>query len=355
MLIRRHRIWLPLARPDGFTHEVVFRRCRSCREVNIPNYVDDAGKRGAPRHARRRARREAPDTVQVADRFHLWRNLGEAVDKTVRAHHGCLRQSADDVTAEAAKDLIAAEPAETTIPLNAYGHPSKLAARTLERHALIQNLTAQGKTMAEIAREQRLDPRTVRRFATAEHPEQFLGRVVGRSNKLDEYKPYLLERIAAGVTQANTLHAEIQDLGWEGSVQTVRRFVFPLRGPKKLPPPPPPRVRDIVRWIMTDPERRTTDDTPALKDVCARCPELDAMAGHVASCANSPATTCAPGALTSAPTTFPRCTHSQTDSLRDEDAVTAGLSLPWSSGPVEGAVTRIIMWNLICQVRRGAR
>lgn len=207
----------------------------------------------------------APNAVQVADRFHLWRNLGEAVDKTVRAHHGCLRQSLDAAMVETGNGSMAAEPTEPAIPLNAYGHPSKLAARTLERHALIRNLIVQGKTMAQIAREQRLDPRTVRRFATAEHPEQLLGRVVGRSNKLDEYKPYLLERIAAGVTQANTLHAEIQTLGWRGSVQTVRRFIFPLRGVEKLPPPPPPRVRDIVRWMMTDPEHLATDDTLALK------------------------------------------------------------------------------------------
>ena len=29
-----------LVRPDGFTHEVVFRRCRSCREVNIVREED---------------------------------------------------------------------------------------------------------------------------------------------------------------------------------------------------------------------------------------------------------------------------------------------------------------------------
>jgi len=287
----------------------------------------------------------APDAVQIADRFHLWRNLGEAVDKTVRNHHGCLRQRTDDATTETVDNSVAAEPAKTRIPLTAYGHPSKLAARTLERHALIRNLIVQGKTMAQIAREQRLDPRTVRRFATAEHPEQLLGRVVGRTNKLDEYKPYLLERIAAGVTQANTLHAEIQTMGWRGSVQTVRRFVFPLRGAKKLPPPAPPRVRDIVRWIMTDPEHLTADDTLALKEVRARCPELDALAGHVASFAtmmrdltgHDLRTWCADVRADDLP-----ALHSLAGGfLRDEDAVTAGLSLPWSSGAVEGAVTRI--------------
>jgi hypothetical protein len=82
-------------------------------------------------------------------------------------------------------------------------------------------------------------------------------------------------------------------------VQSVRRFVFPLRAAKQLPPPPPPQVREIVRSIMTDPKHLTAaDDLPAL--------------------------------------------HSLADGfLRDEAAVTAGLTLPWNSGPVEGAVTRI--------------
>jgi len=34
----------------------------------------------------------------------------------------------------------------------------------------------------------------------------------------------------------------------------------------------------------------------------------------------------------------------------DQDAVTAGLTLRWSSGSVEGHINRIILWNQICQV-----
>ena len=100
------------------------------------------------------AKAGAPEAIQVADRWHMWHNLAEYVEKTVAAHHDCLRQDNDippEVPAEAdgAADLIeAAEAAHTERKEN-----SALVARTKARYEQVQALKAQGKGIKPIMRE----------------------------------------------------------------------------------------------------------------------------------------------------------------------------------------------------------
>ncbi|MFE3150172.1 transposase [Streptomyces sp. NPDC059218] len=101
----------------------------------------------------------------------------------------------------------------------------------------------------------------------------------------------------------------------------------------------------MTSWITRHPATLTEEDRAGLKDVLARCPELDTAAGHVRDFGEILA-----GRLGSTLPTWidaveasrlPGLTGFALHLLRDLDAVTAGLTLDWNSGSIEGAVNRI--------------
>ena len=193
------------------------------------------------------ARAGAPDAIQVADRWHIWHNVGEAVDKTVTAHHACVRAAMAAEAAQTTSPVPGAgpqpacdaepatdpEPAATTAEpdgsLDVCGRERQLVVRTRERYAAVQQLLADGASLAEIGRQLELERGTVRRFARATSLDELLVKAVNRASRLDGYTQHLTARFAAGVTNAAVLHAELAALGFTGSVQTIRRWLHPLR------------------------------------------------------------------------------------------------------------------------------
>ena len=285
------------------------------------------------------ARTGAPEAVQVADRYHLWANLGEAVEKTVWAHRGCLAEPAPQP-----------EVADTVVPapdrtLDVDGRPWPLVARKQQRHAAIQQLRAQGHSLTAISRQLDVCFRTVQRYAAASL-DDLLAPALHRSSVLDDYADYIHQRRAEGLTDAVMLHAELQTRGWRGSLRTVQRYLRPLR-PKATTtrPVPAPKPRRITRWIMTKPERLDTEHSAALAGILTRCPQLRAVRGHVAAFAAMMRELSGErlnGWMRAVATDDLPALHTLVAGLRrDYAAVTAGLTLPYSSGAVEGQVNRI--------------
>ena len=104
--------------------------------------------------------RGAPDAVQVAGRWHLWHNLGDAVERAVARHSGCLR-AAVAATPAAAPPARLAE-LGNPVPAGA-ARSDRIAVRTRQRHAAIRQLLADGRTVRAVAAELGLARNTVRR------------------------------------------------------------------------------------------------------------------------------------------------------------------------------------------------
>jgi transposase len=310
------------------------------------------------------ARDGAPDAIQVADRWHLWHNLAEAAEKMVTRHRGCLKdQPAGGDTAGPDAPGIAslpqpqapeqAEAAQVVLDgsLDACGRERRLVTRTRERHAAIRERLDAGQSLAAICRALNLDRKTAQRFARAASVDELLVSAMNRESKLDPFKHYICQRWNEGITDAAALHAELRQRGWAGSVRTVRRYVAPFRQLAAAPDPGPavPKTRQITRWLLTRPDRLRPEEQEQLSQITGRCPHIQALAGHVSSFAEM--MTGRTGIRDLEPwLTAAEADEGQPD-LRslaagirnDHQAVTNGLTLPHSSGKVEGTVNKIKM------------
>jgi transposase len=307
------------------------------------------------------ARRGAPEAIQVADRWHLWHGLGEYVEKAVATHRGCLTRPGDAPAAASSRPpgpvLRPAQPAAGPAPplepeglRDVCGRDRRLVARTRDRHAAVHGLLAAGHSQRTAAHILGLSRNTVNRFAAAASAGELLIKATSRPSKLDRYKPYLRQRWNQGITSPAALHAELQARGWRGSIQAVERYVRPFRAMTAAPPPGPviPATRQITRWLLSRPDTLGEDEQKQLAGAQDRCPHLDALAGHVRRFAEM--MTCRRGQqelegwLTAVEADDQPELHSFANGIRrDQQAVTAGLTLPYSSAAVEGNVTKIKM------------
>ena len=311
----------------------------------------------------------APLAVQVADRWHLWHNLGEYVEKAVAAHRGCLTGTADGAVPGdgetppgqlPAAGAATAPPAEPDGLRDACGRERALVSRTLERHAAVHELLRAGRSRREAAEILGLDKKTVNRFASQVDPAMLLVKATGREGKLDPFKPWINRRWNEGLTNAAALHAEMAATqGWAGSVQAVERYVRQFRtadgrtrkgrNPRQAPAAPPaPKTRQVTRWLLTRPGHLDPADQARLAAVRTSCPHLDALAGHVRGFADIMTRRHGLLALEDWLTRVEADDQPQLHSFangirRDQQAVTAGLALPYSSGAMEGNVNKIKM------------
>jgi transposase len=285
------------------------------------------------------ARQGAPQAVQVADRFHLWQNLGQAVEKSVNAHRGHLAAPAPEPPAAVEAPVVLQPLLEV-----------KIVIRMREHYASVHGLLAQGLSKAAIGRKLGLHPATVRKFAQARSVDDLIAKTQQRAHLVDAYTGHLHRRWHDGERNATLLFREIKELGYPGGELAVQRYLRRFRhgrGHAPHPGPKPPSVRQVTSWIMTHPDHLKDEQTTQLRQIRDRDAELNRLTGHVRTFAammtGRHGDRLEQWITNVEQDTLPPLAAFAHNLRRDFDAIHNGLSLPYSSAAVEGTINRLKM------------
>jgi len=277
----------------------------------------------------------APQARQVADRWHLLRNLVEVVERILKRNRAALVEVPPE--AEAAACEVRPRPIE-----------GPRAVRTRQRHHDVHALADRGLNLTRICSTLKLDPKTVNRYLRAASPEDLIAPDAQRATTLDRFKDYLADRFADGCTNAAHLWTEISAQGYRGHRRTVRRYLNTLAaGAVERKRPDEYTVRQVRQWILRRPDRLDPRDRDRLDGICARSPLIavtTALAQAFARLLRARhGQHLGAWVQTVEAAEIPELRAFAAGLRKDWAAVQDGLTLPWSSGAVEGHVNRIKM------------
>jgi transposase len=312
------------------------------------------------------ARQGAPAATQVADRFHLLQHLREALDQVFLTHAKTL----DAVNALVHQQPVVLSDGAVAVSVPPHDLPlpaqQRAAQRQARRQALHQQVWAlhhQGWTAPAIAQQVGLGLRTVQRDLRS---ATFVGRKrrsdLGAS-VLNPYKAYALERWNAGCHTAMRLFRDLQQRGYGGSYARVAAYARRLRQAQGLAPgqrrsrPSLPRVAAPVcqpltprraTWLVLRRETQRTEteaqQLAQLREQHTEVAEAIALAQDFTHLVRQRQPAHLDPWLKRATTSALEALQRFATGLRDDyEAVKAGVTLPWSTGPVEGHINRLKM------------
>lgn len=168
----------------------------------------------------------APHAIQVADRWHLLRNLREAIEHLLDRHQALLRKMkivSAPAPINSAKLTAKQIPAPPPKPFS-----EARRARRVQRYQEIKSLFASGMSQRAIARKLHLHRKTVRRYVLADQfPERAVR--VAAPNPLIPFMDDLMQRWSEGCYSALQLFREIQHQGYRGSKDRVYTWTLEQR------------------------------------------------------------------------------------------------------------------------------
>jgi transposase len=295
------------------------------------------------------AKASAPQAVQCADRFHVLKNLGEALEELLARHLAAHRRSqADKSSATPLSDVPSKQPPKLS-PKEARQKQAKREER-LAQYEQVVALRKLGFSQTAIADQIGIGHATVSRWlSSGTFPEQ---QPRPRKIGLDPHLPFLRERWESGCHNIAQLYRELVARGYTQSYRSVYEQLVRLlpEGKKNASherdlSPTPLSSRQATFLFLRRSEELETDEQETLIALRQLHPEVDLAYDLVQQFAQMLRTRT--GEQLDA--WLEQARASQIRELqsfvlgveRDKAAVVAGLTLPQNNGLVEGKVNKL--------------
>jgi len=308
-------------------------------------------------------RQGAPEATQVADRFHLLKNLAAALQEVFNAHHreiDQLNHVPHNKPSLQENDSVPV-PTERPVPMTkAQQQIAHNRAKRVVEYEQAHALHQQGWTMKAIATHMGRHHRTVKKYLEAStFPERPPRR--RPASILDPYKASLRERWQAGCRSVLELYHDIQAQGFAGKYSIVAAYVSRLRPPqgritrrRKSGAPAPivevdkPLTPSRATWLIM---RREATLNEGEKSQLARLQAQEGAIAEAIRLTQDFAELVRQRQPDQLETWLERATASGLQAFKsfanglraDYKAVKAGVTLMWSTGPVEGQINRLKM------------
>jgi transposase len=318
----------------------------------------------------------APQATQVADRWHLLRNLAERLDEFLGQKRPILKAAAGPETVEQTgsdegsvseesvespyQDPGAPGPLTPNRPRPGYAHQQQRRRRhyelVVDRWEEIRRLQGAGANFCEIARKLGTSRPTVYRYKDLTEPPEF-GQHRRKGSVLDPWVPYILRRWEEGCRNGHKLFREIREQGYSYSESNVGRLVAELRRSDGLTSDSgrrrsasntagrAPVTRHVVPLFLRPPESLTQDQAAYLERLQV-CDEAVGAAYELsqrfAAMIREPGGERLEECLAQTESCEAQALRRFAASLKtDLAAVRAGLVESWNNGPVEGFIHKL--------------
>jgi transposase len=285
----------------------------------------------------------APAAQQVIDRWHLLKNLREAIERFLS--HTQLSETASEDAG------FATSPRQKRTS----GERARSQGSREFRLALyqqIQELYQQGGTILGIARQLHIGHRRVRKFVRSPNFPEW-GKPAHTRSAIDPYRPYLQERWQQGCQETGPLWQEVQARGFSGSRMMVYRWIQVQR--EKPASVPAHRQEQAIRtqslaprhlaWLfLRDPKRLEKQEKQTLS-LIRKTPNVETTYRL----AQQLTTLVKERNAQPLETWLWDCQMSGISDLvtfaqglkKEGSALHAALTLPYSNGPVEGKINKL--------------